>query len=748
MTEQFPACILIVEDSMGVAQALQRALGLYGDGLYQVKTCDSGEAALKQLHEGTFDLLISDLRLPGMNGLDLLERVRHIRPATRALLITAYGSPDIEARARGLANAYLAKPFSLQELIRLVGRVLAESPPSQAVTATRLASPSTQPMSHEALHFDKRKNAHLILLACDLDGTLTGDNGIEPETWQALRDARYAGLGLILVTGRTLDRLEAEYAFDDLCEAIVAENGAVIYYPRRGTIALPFGTLDPGILRHMEKLEVPLERGMAMAATWVPRDEEVLRALRETRSGAVIEFNRGAMMVLPPGASKGNGLRAALQELGYSAHNVVAVGDAENDRSLLEAAELGVAVANAQPALKNSADIVLSQPGGSGVQALIQMLLDGKIPPRPARPTQRLVLGTRLSGPPVELDAFALLENNLGIFGSSGSGKSWLAGLLAEELLKQKYQICIIDPEGDYRALGASPHTLLLGGPDTTLPRVADVLNISEWNNISLVLDLSASEQAARNEYVGEFLRALRGLRGRRGRPHCFLVDEIQSFCPVEGGSLTELFLEAMRWGGFSVISYRVSQVAAPLLAALDHLLVTRLNLKEELDALVPYLGRFPTGAAVLADLPLLPKGQAYLCLNPNQPWLLGKKDVIKLRVGRRVVPHIRHLHKYLRVPMPEAKRFYFHDLNGRPAGRSAASLWEFREAIRDIPVSSLQYHMKRGDFEQWLHNVLHDEELARRIHKAADHHLEGEALRRALLEIVIERYEELELLA
>jgi hypothetical protein len=76
------ARILIVEDALGVARALHRALGLHQDGLYRVETCDSGESALARLHERHFELLISDYRLPGINGLELLERAARFIPTS------------------------------------------------------------------------------------------------------------------------------------------------------------------------------------------------------------------------------------------------------------------------------------------------------------------------------------------------------------------------------------------------------------------------------------------------------------------------------------------------------------------------------------------------------------------------------------------------------------------------------------------------------------------------------------------
>lgn len=750
--QEIRADLLIVEDTLGVSQALQRALSLYRDGAYQVEICETGEAALKWLLEKPFDLLISDLRLPGMDGLELLERARRIQPGIRTLLITAYGTPEIEERSRHLANAYLSKPFRLDELIGVVDRLLAE-PPFEAPGVRQVREyRADQKAAREARkELERRKyhrrSAHLIVLAFDLDGTLIENGGVDPETIDRLHQAKLSGLNLILVTGRTLDSLFAELQVHELCEAIIAENGAVVYFPRREAVVLPFGRLDPVILQSLEATGVPLGRGMAIAATSVPYDVVVMETLRKRRSAVMIEYNREALMLLPAGATKGSGLLYALQELGYSPHNVVAFGDAENDLSLLEVAELGVAVANAQPALKSVADTVLSLPDGAGLREFIKDLMDGKILARKVRPGRRLLLGHQLSGAPLYLDPFGLVEGNLGIFGSSGSGKSWLAGLLAEELLKQKYQICVIDPEGEYRGLGASPNTVLIGGPDRPLPPVFDVLNISEWNNISLILDFSMYTTEQRSAYIAEFLRALHGLRGRRGRPHCIFVDEIQSLCPPEAGMLTELFLEAMQQGGFNLISYRISQLAPALLAALDHFLITRLNLAEELNTLRPHIARLAGGRAVLDQFRALPKGQAYLYLNPAKLYTPSAKGWVKFRVGRRSIPHVRHLHKYLRAALPEPKWFYFREGDGRYVGKAAASLWEFREALAQVPLASLRYHLERGDFERWLREVLHDEQLANRIHALEQGNLEGEGLRQALLEVVVSRYEELEAL-
>lgn len=122
-----PQRILIVEDETNVAHALARALTMVGD--YQVDQCNSAEDALERLRATPpYDLLVTDLRMGEMSGLDLLERLPQISPSTRTVLITAYGSPKIEARAKLLANAYLPKPFSTKSFVEVVKQALATMP--------------------------------------------------------------------------------------------------------------------------------------------------------------------------------------------------------------------------------------------------------------------------------------------------------------------------------------------------------------------------------------------------------------------------------------------------------------------------------------------------------------------------------------------------------------------------------------------------------------------------------------------
>ncbi len=737
-----PARILITEDSLGIARALARALTLGHDGTnYDVKTCESGEKAQELLSADHYDLLISDLRLPGMDGLNLLEWTRQQFPEMRSVLITAYGSPQVEDRARCVANAYLPKPFRLNDLLQLVQHVLEEAPQPESAL-DQASGPPSYPV------VVKTGSMHLMILASDLDGTLAENGVVAAETWDMLRKARSAGLTIILVTGRALETFITDGPFNELCEAIVAENGAIVYFPRRDTISFPFGRLTPAVLQRLDSLDIPLERGMAIVATVVPHDAAILEILRTVGGGATVEYNRGSVMVLPLGATKGTGLQYALREMGYSPHNVVACGDAENDRSLFEVAEFAAAVASAPPGIKALADMILPYPNGAGVRSLLEDLIANNVPAYRSRPYRNLSLGRLMNGGNVHIDPFNLLNKNLGIFGASSSGKSWLAGLLTEELLKQGYQVCVIDPEGDYRSLGAGPHTMTLGGSSAPLPSVTDVVNFLENGALSLILDLSMAPAAENASYILELLRALQSLRVRRGRPHWFLLDEAQNYINSGDGELIALLLEISRRGGLGIVSYRPSQIEKIFLERISQWLLTRLNLPEDIEAIKPHISSLPGSEELLLQLPDLPVGQAYICMQDTEQWLPPPEGVVRFQVGPRSVPHIRHLHKYLRAPLPAPKRFYFHDGPNRYLGRSAANLWEFNEALREISIESIQYHLPRGDFERWVQDVLRDAELARRLHKVVSRNLSNQELRQALAEAVHNRYEELESLA
>jgi hydroxymethylpyrimidine pyrophosphatase-like HAD family hydrolase len=217
---------------------------------------------------------------------------------------------------------------------------------------------------------------HCSALATDYDGTLATHGTVGEETRAALRRFRASGRRVILVTGRRIaDLSEVDPHLDDF-DVIVAENGALLYWPgdrREEPLAKP----PPAeFVQFLAKADVrPIERGKVIVATVEPYQHIVLEAIRTFGLELQVVFNKGCVMILPSGVNKATGLKRALKALGIPREEVIGVGDAENDHALLDFCGLSVAVANALPALKERANIVLASAHGEGVTELIGLVL-------------------------------------------------------------------------------------------------------------------------------------------------------------------------------------------------------------------------------------------------------------------------------------------------------------------------------------------------------------------------------------
>ncbi|MEW5762452.1 MAG: response regulator [Bacillota bacterium] len=116
--------LLIVDDQPAIRQLIREALA--GEG-YEVKTAASGCEAIAFVAARRPDLIITDLKMPGMNGLEMLAEIQRIAPGIPVILITAYGelSSTQEAERVGVRRL-LIKPFDINDLRAVVRRLLAE----------------------------------------------------------------------------------------------------------------------------------------------------------------------------------------------------------------------------------------------------------------------------------------------------------------------------------------------------------------------------------------------------------------------------------------------------------------------------------------------------------------------------------------------------------------------------------------------------------------------------------------------
>jgi hydroxymethylpyrimidine pyrophosphatase-like HAD family hydrolase len=217
-------------------------------------------------------------------------------------------------------------------------------------------------------------------LACDYDGTLATDGQVDDTTVNALERVRASRRKLVLVTGRQLPDLIQVFPRIELFDRVVAENGALLYNPSdRSERTLAEPPPEEFVAELRRRGVSPVSVGRVIVATCEPHKTTVVEVIRKLGLELEVIFNKGAVMVLPSRIDKAIGMDAALAELGLSHHNVVGVGDAENDLTFLVRCECAVAVANALDSLKEQADLVTAGERGAGVVELIDRLLQSDL---------------------------------------------------------------------------------------------------------------------------------------------------------------------------------------------------------------------------------------------------------------------------------------------------------------------------------------------------------------------------------
>ncbi|MCA9410504.1 MAG: sigma-54-dependent Fis family transcriptional regulator [Candidatus Omnitrophica bacterium] len=120
------ASILVVDDEKNAREGLAQALdGSFGKDAINVETAEDGMAAMRRLSEKAFDLMIADIKMPNLDGMELLKRSREKQPTLEVLMLTGHGTIEMAVEAMRLgAKDYLQKPVNLDELELVVRRIL------------------------------------------------------------------------------------------------------------------------------------------------------------------------------------------------------------------------------------------------------------------------------------------------------------------------------------------------------------------------------------------------------------------------------------------------------------------------------------------------------------------------------------------------------------------------------------------------------------------------------------------------
>jgi len=570
-------------------------------------------------------------------------------------------------------------------------------------------------------------------IAVDFDGTLTTHGGPTREVLSAVTRVREGGTKVVLVTGRILAELREVFPeVDEHFDLIVAENGAVLsagHVARLLTPPVNF-QLDEGLMR----LGIPFRRGQVVLASHGTWDIAVTEEIRRLGLEYQIMRNRADLMILPPGISKGFGVFQGLGDLGISHHSTIAIGDAENDHSLLETCELGVAVGNAVEALKKHADLVLEEPAGTGVAAFLRgPVLSGAVRIEPKR--WQLELGRYDNGSRARLPASQI---NILITGRSKSGKSYLAGSIAEQLIGLGYSVCVIDPEGDYEPIGHLRGVLWVDGSAGVFPP-AGIQRLIEHRFGSVVVDVSRLDGPARQAYKASVLAQLERERATTGLPHWIIVDE--AHVPFGREADTSGFFDPAQ-KGYCFVTYQPAELRAEVWKELDVILALPTGRRA-----VP--AGLPDPISVIEEMWQKPFMRIVDAARFGQAVLARRDELPPPRVftcAPRTSFHVRHWHKYARANLPENLRFHFHVDTPEPA-YDAANIEEVHQRLIACAAETIRFHARRADFSRWIRHVIHDDVLSAAVRdlesRISDNTADAEVdvVRAGLLSVIEDRY-------
>lgn len=566
----------------------------------------------------------------------------------------------------------------------------------------------------------------LAVVALDFDGTVSDAAGqLDGSVRNAVVELRSRGIAVLLVTGRRLDHLRQDIGDLRVVDAVVAENGALVAFPASGRTMFLGRKPPKAFTDELARQGVPFISGECVVETEAAHADLVLAIIRRLQLPLVLLFNRDRLMVLPQSVSKGTGLREALGAMRLSLHNTVAVGDAENDHELLAVSEVGAAVTWGSEALRRAADEVIAGDGPAAVAAYLLEVADRPRLSSRSETKQPLILGRDADHNMISLH---VRGRNVLIAGDPRSGKSWIAGLLAEQLILQRYSVCLIDPEGDYRGLESLPGVLLFGGDDPP-PRPRELMQALRNADFSTVLDLSKLAVDEKRDYVTQLLAMLKLVRRRTGLPHRIVMDEAHYFFDDEN---VERLVD-FELGGYTIITYRLSQLPGKVASSAEAVILTRHTDRHELEALRLLRGGGGFDARMLSGLRV------------DEAVLLGgieeTSNAVRFQIAPRMTLHVRHQHKYLDVPVSERKAFIFRQ-NGHATGR-ARSFRELSDALTTTPPQALAEHIRRNDFSRWIRDVFGDRPLAVQVHDVEQRYQLGPGVdvNDELLQLIRDRY-------
>ncbi|MBN9118772.1 MAG: HAD-IIB family hydrolase [Planctomycetes bacterium] len=535
-------------------------------------------------------------------------------------------------------------------------------------------------------------------LATDYDGTIAHNGKVDEATIAALERLRKSGRKLLLVSGRELPDLLTTFDRLDLFHLAVLENGATIYDPATKETRV---LAEPPPAKFAETLRArgvwPLSVGHVIVATFEPHDKTVFDTIREFGLELQVIFNKGAVMVLPSGVNKATGLAAALAELGLSPHNAVGVGDAENDHAFLKVCECSAAVANALPAVKDTADVVTHGPRGEGVAELIDQMIANDLSHLKTLARHRIPVGTVNAEQEEGVDPAGA---GVLVCGTSGSGKSTLTTAVLERLSDAGYQALVIDPEGDYTNLEFAAH---VGNPEHA-PVTDDVADALKDPRRSVVVNLLGVPLADRPTFFAQLLPRILESKARTGRPHWLVVDEAHHMLPAPQEAGPASVAAQLPDRGIMFVTVHAGSMDPAALANVGTLLVIGGHPTETVTKFCAAVGE-PAPACPRVEGDKLPAGDAMY-------WRRGEQAAVIVHAKPPRTERKRHLRKYAAGNLGPERSFYFRGPEDK-LNLKAPNLFQFLQLADGVDDETWEFHRANGDYSNWVRYQIKDNQLA-----------------------------------
>jgi HAD superfamily hydrolase (TIGR01484 family) len=562
-----------------------------------------------------------------------------------------------------------------------------------------------------------------LALATDYDGTLAHDGVVDDSTKEALRRFRQTGRKLIMVTGRELGELEQVFPELDLFDRVVAENGALLFNPATHEKRVLSSKPPDSFIADLRRRGVDsLSVGESIVATWRPYETKVLESIRDLGLDLQVIFNKDAVMVLPSSVNKMSGLNHALEELKLSRHNVIGVGDAENDHSFLSCCECGVAVANAIDSLKERVDLVTDGERGAGVSELIGRVVDDDLISLPLNLLKHGVVLGEWNEEKIRIDSEG---KTFLVCGQSGGGKSTFVAGFVERLVAADYQVCLIDPEGDYENMNG----FLTLGNESHAPSFEEIFQLLESPASQLIINLIGVKMQDRPDFFSSLLAKLQEKKLKEGRPHWIVIDETHHLLPSEWAPASAEV--AGQTANLLLITVHPEHVSPAVLRLVNILAVIGKEPQQSADEFAKVVG---IQAPQIGNADLQPGTVSLWFRDENR--VIERMQSIPGKAERK-----RHRRKYAEGELEAERVFYFRGPEGKMNLR-AHNLSMFLQMAEGIDDETWLFHLHKGDYSKWLSQAIKDKELGAIVQRVEeDSSLSPKESRQEISKAIEEKY-------